>query len=186
MAGIHSETTLEGCVGGLDKGGHGSFGVGGIKVGIRLGVKLYAVGPGLGGKTYVVNVGADKYRRTYAGLAQTLHYRGEKLHVGGYVPSGTRSECVGRVGHECHLGGSHLEHKLHKLGRGITLDVKLGAYQRTQFVDVIAPDVTLVGTGMHGNTLRAKGLTVGGHFEQIGHILTARVAQGGYFVDINA
>lgn len=102
------------------------------------------------------------------------------------IPARTRSELVRAVGHESHLLGLHLEHQLHEFRRGVALDVKLGLDERTQTIDVVTPDVALVGAGMDCDAVGAESLTVGSHLEKVGDILAARVAQGGYLVDIYA
>ncbi len=79
-----------------------------------------------------------------------------------------------------------LQHQFHKPGLRISLDIELGRHQLFERRDVGIPDMPLVGPRMHGDALRPEGLAVPGHLEQIWQVAAARVADQGYFVDVDA
>lgn len=117
---------------------------------------------------------------------QPLDYRCEKLKIGGYIPTGRGGEGVGGIGHESHLLGSNLEHEVEKFGCGVSLDVEFNLYKRAQGIYVGTAYVSLVGPWMHSDTFGTEGLAIAGHLLDRRTVLSAGIAQGGDFIDIDA
>ena len=103
----------------------------------------------------------------------------------GHNPSGTRSKHSGGVGHQCDLLRLDFQHKIHKLGGGIPLDIEFGLHQRAQMENILTAYMPLIRAGMHRDAISPERLTVNSHLPHVGHILTTGIAQSGHFVDID-
>ncbi len=102
------------------------------------------------------------------------------------IPTRIRSDGTRSIGHKSHLLRLHLKHEFHEFRRGIALDVELRLDQRTETIHIVAADMALVGTGMHRDAVGPESLAVCRHFKEVRHILTSRIAQSGYLVDVYA
>ena len=80
----------------------------------------------------------------------------------------------------------HGADQIHKLRRGVALDVELRGYQRAQIEHILATNVPLVGAWVNRNALCAKALAVARHLQHIGIIAATRIAQSRNFIDIYA
>ena len=85
-----------------------------------------------------------------------------------FVNDGAKAFCVGRerpavvagglvraVGYQRGLVGLELAHKIHQVVKGVAFDVEFAArpvaHHGGQFMHIMAPDVPLVRTGVHGD-----------------------------------
>lgn len=186
VSGIYPQAEVVSDACSLDIWGDGGGGVGGVKVGIRLGVQLDAVGAGGGGGADVVGVDINKYRCADARVLEALDDGAQEVVIGSHVPAGRGGEGVGAIGHQSHLLGAVASHQFHKSLIGVALNIELHLDDRAQGEDVGAADVALVGARMDGDALCAEGLAVGSHLLHRGTIFASRVAQSRYLIDIYA
>ena len=186
VAGIHSQTGLSCRTRRFNIRCHSGFGIAGICVGIRLGVKFHTVGACLGRHAYVVAVCTYENRTADTSLAQGIDYSCEKLHMRLHLPSGRRGKIAGGIGHQCHLLGFHLKHQVHELGSGIALDVELRFHQGAEGEHIVAADMPLVGARMHRNAVGTETLAVHGHTAHVRDILSPGISQGSDLIYIDA
>lgn len=182
MAGIDAETAAVGHFGCLHKRSDSRFRIRWIHGGVRFGVEFHTVGAGLGSEADVLLVRSYEDAGTDACFLEAVDYLGEEVEVGSDVPSGIGREGIGSVRHERDLSRFHEQHELDELLGRIAFDVELRAENRTEPVDVVAADVTLVGTGMHCDAVGTEALAVDGYFFHVGDIAATGVADGGYFI----
>ena len=185
VAGIQSQTGVACHFCRFGKRSDSFFRIARIEIGVWLCIQFHTVGSGFCRGDDIVRIGVDKNRRSDAGVVQPLHRFGEKIHVGGYVPSGRAGQGVGRVGHEGDLRRPYQQDHFHEIRRRIALYVKFRMKRRLEGKHVCPFHVAFVGTRMHGDAVGAESLAVEGHVKQARSVFTPCVAQGRYFVDIN-
>ena len=105
--------------------------------------------------------------------------------MGPGVPTGVGGEHVGRVRHQGNLVGAHAEHQFHKSGVWVALHVEFRGDHRAQVRYVGVPNVAFVRTRVYGDAVGAKRLNALCGLQHVGDVAAARVAQGGYFVDVH-
>ena len=106
-------------------------------------------------------------------------------------PTLIRGQHTRRVGDQRALLRPHLRHQLQERRVGIAFDVEFEAgpprtHQLGQREDVVAPDVALIRSWMHGQPVRAGRMGERGEAEQVGHAGSASVAQQGDLVEVDA
>ena len=185
MSGVEAYAEFQRLFRSRDERGDGGITIGGIIVGVWLGVEFDAVGTDRGCSLDLLYFGIDEDRDSDTGIAEACHHLGEELTISHNIPTGRTGEGIGRIRHESDLCRRRLNHKVHKLGSGISLDVELSRDDLRQQVDISTSDMALVGTRMHGDALCAEALTVDSKALHIGHIFATRIAQGGNFIDID-
>ena len=182
---VQSQAKRLGLFAGTDKGGDGRLTVLGIHRSVRFGVQFHAVGTGTGCIFHHLLVGIHEYAHPDALLVEAVrHLRKEVLIALGIPPMVTR-QLLRAIGHQRHLCRYDLQHQIHKLRGRIALDVKLRCQARTQVKDVLPTYVALIGTWMYSDALGTEPLAIQCHLHHIRIVAATRIAQCGYFVDIN-
>src|SRR5262245_57225484 len=158
-------------------------------IGIRLGVQLDAVGAE-GGDQF--NLPGDRVHEQADATAegtQDHDDRTETLALSAEVPTVVAGEGIGAVGDEGTLRRAILLGELCVLMEGIALDVELGLRMRLEefgdLVDIVRPDMALVGPGMDGDAVGARVEGDASGLEHAGDTIRARVPQRRDLVDID-
>ena len=119
-------------------------------------------------------------------MEKRAHFREEFLVLDG-VPSGIGGYCIVRVGNQGHLVRNDLHHEVpERLGDGISFYVEFRREQWTDGPYVAVTYVALVRPGMHRDALGAEFLAVEGRQSYVRHVAAARIAEGGYLINIDA
>ncbi len=119
------------------------------RTGVRLGVKLDAVGADLGGCFDSGHIRVHKKTYSDAGIFQLFYDRYESVFVFGEVPAVVGGVGGGVIGYERGLVGFDLGNELHIFsGEGIALDIELDGEHFGEFIDVCISYVSLVRAGM--------------------------------------
>ena len=84
------------------------------------------------------------------------------------------------------MGGSGVEDEVEELWCWVAFDVEFGGEVLFEVVYVGESDVSLVGSGVHGYAVGSEGLDVERGLEDVGGVASSCVAEGGYFVDVDA
>ena len=177
------------------RGGNGSGGGGGNaegssggSIGLRVwfGVELHAVGTGTRCIVHHFLFGTDEDADTDAGLVEAGGDIGEEVEVRLGVPAMIRGNLVVAIGHESDLRGPVLQDQGDEFRDGVALDVELRGQERTKVAHILITDVALVGTRMDRDTLGTKTFAVLSYAQDVGVVATARIADGGHFIDVNA
>ena len=94
-------------------------------------------------------------------------------------------DLVELVGDEGHLSRVNIEYEVDELlFAGIAFDIKFGADNLFDRIDVFVPDMAFIGSWMDGDTVSAKALGINGCLDDIGVVATAAVAERSKFVDV--
>ena len=101
------------------------------------------------------------------------------------IPAGIGGEHPGRIWNECCLFRADAADQFDVAGIRVAFDVEFSVYYRAQIEHILIADVALVRTRVDGDALGSEALAVDGHFDDVGVIASARIADGGDFVDIN-
>ena len=159
---------------------------GGIFQGIVGGVKFHPVGTACGGSQGHFRLRVDEDGGPDAGLMETGADCRQEVLVPEGVPSRVGGDGVRGVRHEGDLVRPHFEDEIDEGGNRISFDVEFRMEQRADFPYVGVADVPLVRSGMNRNAFCTETFDVEGRFRNIRQIPAAGIADGGYFIDINA
>jgi acetoin utilization protein AcuB len=169
-------TERHGCLSARSPVGHG----------IGLGVQFDAIRAGRLSGHDVIRVRGHEKAGANARPAQRVHDCGQHFHGCARFPSGLAGLHVRRIGHEGHLVGPYLQHQIEKLGTGKTLHIEFRVHHGAQTAYVCIRDVPGIGSRVDRDTMRAPFLEAHCCLKHIGDGTSARIAQGGDFVHIDA
>lgn len=160
---------------------------------VGLGVELHSVGADLVGEPHDVDDGIHEEAHTAAELVESLD-RGSE---GGplrraeldEIPAMVAGERLARVGNERRLSWSRALAVLDEPVEGVAFDVVLGrgmaAHDTRDRLDVVEADMPLVGTGMHGDAVGARGEGDLRQTAEIGDPMRPRISEGRDLVDVD-
>jgi hypothetical protein len=123
-----------------------------------------------------------------------INHRCQAAGICRKTPAVVTGELVFAVGHQGALvqwqaACREVTHKMHQVLKRVALNVELAVWpvfhHGGDFIHVVAPDVTLIWPGVHGDALRARFKTQTGRTDHIGDTQVAGVAQQRDLVDIH-
>ena len=88
------------------------------------------------------------------------------------------------LGHQHGAVGAHHQREGHHLVGGRHLEVQSRANGAAQAMHIVVLDVSTILSQMHGDAVGSEGLDITGYLKQIGIVPSARIAQGGEFIDV--
>lgn len=95
-------------------------------------------------------------------FVQSFDDRREFVEACSGIPSVVTGELVGGIGDECDLGRAYVADQLHEGFLRISFNIELGSDEFSQVIDVLSSNMSLVGSRVNGNSLRAESFAVSG------------------------
>ena len=185
MARVETQTQFMGFQGCFYEVSYGCVGVVGVMGGVGFGVELDAVGAHGFSPFHHPLVGINEDGHPDAVGFEGVDQPAQVVGVADGIPTGTRRDGVGRVGHERDLGGFHAAHQINEPVVGVAFDVEFRRDHLVQIQHVLVANVPLVGPGMDGDTLSAKAFAVQRHLYQVWVVATPRISDRGNLIDID-
>ena len=176
MTGVQSDTQFTSSLCSFDKRSDSCFRILRIVRRIRFSIQFDAIRPCFCRIFHHFRIGCHKNGSTNAGTVKLIENFRQEFLICFRIPTGIGSNLWRIVGNQSYLMRFNFQHQVNKFRRRITFNIKFSPQQRTQIIYIRTTNVTLVRTGMNGDTISPKRFTIKRYLYYIGHISPASIS----------